>query len=524
MSPTARFPEPSEPTSTSRSPTGSSRCPRSEDAAELLAHHYLSALDYARAAGRDGSALGERARTALREAGHRAMALNAPASAFRFYEAAAELMPRDHPEWLPLALEHAEAGQYVDLANDYLLLEARDAMLAGDRELAARGEIVLGEYRWLRGERTEAEVHFRLAEELGDELDESEAKVQVLANLSRFAMLADENGRAVLLGRRALAMAESLGLDAMRANALNNVGVARVHLGDDGGISDLEESRRIARDLSVAEFIRATGNLASTLIELGELTRATELHEEGFAAAREAGHLEPTRWLAVELAFDRLAAGRWEEARATVDELLPGFDQSPFWIEPSARVCAARLHLALGAVAEARGQAERAVERARISQNLQELSYPLGFTARLHAELGELDPARRLAHELVERWTATGSQGSTGDWLIELWLAAARTDGEDALRDALAPALQTPWVRAAGALTRREFAEAAEILGGIGARSEEALVRLWAAEWLLEQGRRAEADVELERSLAFWRSVGATRYLSQGDALLAAAS
>ena len=49
-------------------------------------------------------------------------------------------------------------------------------------------------------------------------------------------------------------------------------------------------------------------------------------------------------------------------------------------------------------------------------------------------------------------------------------------------------------------------------------------MRLWAAEWLLEQGRRAEADAELERSLAFWRSVGATRYLRQGDALLAAAS
>jgi tetratricopeptide (TPR) repeat protein len=310
----------------------------------------------------------------------------------------------------------------------------------------------------------------------------------------------------------------------MRAHTLNNVGVARVHVGDGGGIADLEESRRIARDLSVSEYVRATGNLASTLIELGELTRATELHEDALAAAREAGHYEPTRWLATELAFDRLFEGRWDDARAILEELLPEFDEKPFWIESQARVCAAWMDLANGAVGEARHQAERALEVARTAQNLQELSWPLALAARLHVEQGELGVAGELADELLERWTATGSQGSTGDWLIDLWRAAAKTDGEEALCDAIESALQTPWVRATAALTRRDFADAAELLAEIGARSREALVRLWAAEWLVEQGRRAEADAELERSLAFWRSVGATRYLRHGESLLAAAS
>jgi class 3 adenylate cyclase/tetratricopeptide (TPR) repeat protein len=111
---------------------------RTEDAAELLAHHYLSALDYSRALGRDVSALAARARVALRDAGRRAVALNAFANAVRFFEAALELTPEDDPEWLRLALEHAEAGTYVDLANDGLLLRARSALLEGDVHDAAR--------------------------------------------------------------------------------------------------------------------------------------------------------------------------------------------------------------------------------------------------------------------------------------------------------------------------------------------------------------------------------------------------
>jgi hypothetical protein len=46
---------------------------------------------------------------------------------------------------------------------------------------------------------------------------------------------------------------------------------------------------------------------------------------------------------------------------------------------------------------------------------------------------------------------------------------------------------------------------------------------LRAAEALVREGRRSEADDELKRSLAFWRSVGATAYVREGEALLAAA-
>jgi hypothetical protein len=55
----------------------------------------------------------------------------------------------------------------------------------------------------------------------------------------------------------------------------------------------------------------------------------------------------------------------------------------------------------------------------------------------------------------------------------------------------------------------------------MGALPEEASARLRAAEAFVHDGRRAEADGELQRSLAFWRSVGATAYVREGETLLA---
>ena len=45
-----------------------------------------------------------------------------------------------------------------------------------------------------------------------------------------------------------------------------------------------------------------------------------------------------------------------------------------------------------------------------------------------------------------------------------------------------------------------------------------------AAEALITDGRRAEADAELARALAYFRSVRATAYTGRGEALLAASA
>ena len=58
----------------------------------------------------------------------------------------------------------------------------------------------------------------------------------------------------------------------------------------------------------------------------------------------------------------------------------------------------------------------------------------------------------------------------------------------------------------------------------IGVLVPAAAARVAAAEAHLAVGRRAEADVQLDRALAFYRSVDATALISEAERLLPAAS
>ena len=497
---------------------------RSEDAAELLAHHYSNALDYGRAAGRDVTEVSRRARVALRDAARRAVALNAFTNAARLFEAAVVLTPEDDPDWPRLVLELAEACIYVDLSSDRRLLSAREVLLAGDVHDAARAEMVLGEYRWLRGDQAGSREHFIAAEGLAERMTDESAKLRVLANLGRFAMLGDENERAVALGRPALALAEKLGDDEMRAHVLDNIGVARFSLGEREGLDDLEASLEIARRVGGPEHVRACGNLASVLACEGQLQRAAELHREGLQISQEIGYEEPTRWLSTEIASDQMLAGNWEEARRIVDGLMPGFEESPFWIEPQTRVCRARMLIAEGAVEDAVVDADRAVAGVQSETAFQGLCNPLAFRARLHAELGETKEAARVTAELLDVWKETRS-AYLDSWLLDVWFAAWSAGEEARLTAAVGESpVAVPWLDVVSAFIERDFDKAAAQLESMAAISGAALARLWAGEWLVEQGRHADAAVQLERALPFWRSVGAWRYLHRCESLLAAAS
>ena len=68
-----------------------------------------------------------------------------------------------------------------------------------------------------------------------------------------------------------------------------------------------------------------------------------------------------------------------------------------------------------------------------------------------------------------------------------------------------------------------KFVEAAELYAHMSPE-DEAVARLAAAEQLADSGRRAEADAQLQRALAFYRAVGATRVVREAERLLSAAS
>lgn len=64
------------------------------------------------------------------------------------------------------------------------------------------------------------------------------------------------------------------------------------------------------------------------------------------------------------------------------------------------------------------------------------------------------------------------------------------------------------------------FDQATRVYARIGSLPDEAYARLRAGRQLIEQGRRSDGEAELEKSLAFWRRVGATAHVRECEGLL----
>ncbi len=105
--------------------------------------------------------------------------------------------------------------------------------------------------------------------------------------------------------------------------------------------------------------------------------------------------------------------------------------------------------------------------------------------------------------------------------VVELAWALRALGREADFAAAREKAMPAAWVDAAAAVAEGRLMQAAELLARIGAHTEEARARLGAAEQLIRAGRRPEANKQLDAALTFFRSLGATWYVRQGEALLA---
>jgi hypothetical protein len=103
-------------------------------------------------------------------------------------------------------------------------------------------------------------------------------------------------------------------------------------------------------------------------------------------------------------------------------------------------------------------------------------------------------------------------------------LAAEILGRRDEARRWLGTRGDSPWFAVARALADQEFVAAAESLDSMGAARSAALARLRAAQELARTGWRAQAEDQLRHALMFFRSAGATRFIRQGQAVLAASA
>jgi len=197
---------------------------RPEDHAEMVAHHYVNALELARAAGQDDGALVDRARAALRDAGDRAMTLNALPQAEAYFRKALALSSDDDPERSALLLRCGRALYRQADEGFAELSEAHAGLLAaGEREAAAEASLMLADIVWKQGRRDEMVGHLEDARALVGGTSRSRTRVAVLCEVARYEMLADRLEAARELGGEALTLAGELGFDDLRAHALNTV-------------------------------------------------------------------------------------------------------------------------------------------------------------------------------------------------------------------------------------------------------------------------------------------------------------
>jgi class 3 adenylate cyclase/tetratricopeptide (TPR) repeat protein len=483
---------------------------RPEDHAETAAHHYLAALDYARAVGADAAAFADRARVALRRAGDRALALNAYASSARFFAGALELSPAGE-ERRDLLFSYGKALARSSTPNEGVLVEAYDAMFAaGDVERAAECRVILGELLWRRGRREEAFHSVGQAVDMLEERQPSYAQAYAFSTLAGQRIRADQAESALEAARAAMAIAEELGLDDLRADALNRIGVARTMMNDLGGLDDLARSIEIAEQANSPESIRGYFNLGSMAANLGDLARAGELHAQGQRLAERFGDAAWLEYFEAERVYQLYWSGDWEAAIALANRLVEraerGLSRRP---ELDGLLIRGWIALARGEIGEAVADGDRALAFSRAAGDPQNLYPALAFRARVHAATGQEREAAACADELLSLLRDQPSFPSF--WAIDLAIVLATLGREAELPAASTRAPTTRWLDAAGAYVSGEPGRAADLLAEVGAGPEEAYARL-----------QTGSERDQERALAFFRRVGATAYCRAAEAALAA--
>jgi class 3 adenylate cyclase/tetratricopeptide (TPR) repeat protein len=492
----------------------------SEETAELRAHHYGAALSLARAARLDTAALVEPARFAFRDAADRAFDLSAYRPAARLYEQALELWPdADHERpWLLLRRARAvQAG--VDDSEFAPFDEASRALRdAGELDGAAEAQTLGALSLRNAGRGADALEQARSAMLLLSDRPEGRAKTYVVANYARLlAVLALEYDEAIRTAEIALAAARQLGLRDLEAHCLNTIGVARIGRWDVSGVSDLEESLRIGRDhCPPFEILRIYNNLISCYDNAGLLEKSEAPLREASAFAERLGPTVRFGFVGM-LAGADFTAGRWNEAWDRIESFIDSHSVDAAWAAP----LASEILWAWDDLDRAVAVCDRALGLLRASQRDDDVAFALQVVlcqrAALATATNRADERDELVREIAESKIDPRRMYPAGVPTLTLMYGELGLFDRASFMQVDGP---LPWYEVSRAIADGRLVEAADRLERMGDVSFAARVRLSALRRLASGGREADADELLPKVLAFYRSVGATRFVRETEALL----
>ena len=138
------------------------------------------------------------------------------------------------------------------------------------------------------------------------------------------------------------------------------------------------------------------------------------------------------------------------------------------------------------------------------------------------AELSRLDEAAGAGRELVAA-LSDANPANVHRIIDAAWVADRVELGEPLRRFVLGTPAATPWRDVVLAALDGEFELAAGLLRNMG-HVDEALARLRAGERLVASGRTRDGEAQLRAALTMFRPLGAMRYVSRAEKLLAEVS
>ena len=511
---------------------------RTEDLADVLAYHYSTALELARAAAQSEQArdLEAPALRFLTLAGERALGLDT-AAALANLERALALAPEGHPD-RPEALARfgdaaRDAGRYTQAAD--ALEEAIAAFREqGDIPAAARAMGTLAAvFRRLgdpRSWKLSAEA-LALLEPLGPSPSLVGAFTEVAVNDA----LQGRSEDAIRVAESALALAKELGLP-RPARALGFRALARAQLGDPGALADFREAIEIATEAGRGQEVAVLhNNLGYQLLGFEGPTASLVVLSDGIAYAEARGLTDVTDVLTGSTLDAVVEAGGFDEALEVAAKMTPRLEASGSAFDliglraTRARICALR------------GQSDRVAESldwlepaARGTEDPQLVVAGLGSAALVRHGLGQDAASAALLTE-VEAYP-----GAREVWdyifLLPAMVRTALAIGDAAIAERLVGGLQprTPFAEyalvaatAALAETRGDlqaaaltYADAAGRWERFGVVPEQAFALLGEGRCLVGLGRPAEAAPVLREAREIFDSLGAAPSLTATDALL----
>jgi class 3 adenylate cyclase/tetratricopeptide (TPR) repeat protein len=511
---------------------------RVEDLADVLAYHYATAFELARAAGEKerASQLQAPALHFLGLAAERALGLDT-AAALASSEHALALAPVGHPERAVALARFGGAAFHVGRLTD--AAEALEEAIAsfgerGDRLAAARAMGTLAEVLYRTGEPRWAELPAE-AVALLEPLPPGPELVSALTDLARAEALQGKAEAGVRHAEQALALAGELGLP-RPARTLGYLGFARCDLGDMAGLKDFREAIALATEAGQGRDAGVIyGNFGETLWSVEGAVAALEVMRSGIAFAHDRGLAETVTYITGSTLDPLFGSGAFDEALDVAAAIADRSENADVTAQVNAGAARARILSLRGQASQVRDSLNWLESTARGAGAPEYAVIGLAAAALARAALEQHEAAATLLAEIL----ATPGAGEIQYYGIymPMMVRTALELGDRALAERLADGCESnnyPFAAHAGvavgaALAEARgdhqaavegYAQAAERWEQFGVVPEHAFALLGQGRCLTALGQATEATNALQQAREIFDALKAAPALAEADTLI----